>query len=274
MKVFYALLLAPGIAGAGVGYEFAIRAVDQSDIALVSRDGPVAPAVVTQYFVEGGKVRVGGPQAKTVYLFTDRTMYVVDNGSRTVHVLKRATVTQAAAHYADALKQLQDAASRASSEDRPEAQRRAADMKVVSDRVGQPVPRQYRVTARFESVDGKACRIWEMREGEAKRLELCVAAAATVPGGVEILNGMKTLSQFRQGANFALGVEFGLAEWWPDIAALGGVPLLIREYKYQSEISEVLLSGMRLAVPDTGQFDLPAGYQTQDGPDYVQWLVR
>jgi hypothetical protein len=101
-----------------------------------------------------------------------------------------------------------------------------------------------------------------------------VAPTASLTGGAEILNGMKTLSQFRQGANFALGVDFGLGEWWPDVASLGGVPLLIREYKYDSVVSEVMLSGMRSGVPGAQPFDLPEGFPLQDGPEYVQWYAR
>ncbi len=259
---------------AGVVYDVAVQPVDQSNMALVSTSAPTPAAVVSQYFVEHGKVRVGGANAKTVYLFKDRTMYVIDNVSRSVHVLKHATLSQVAAQYADTVKRLEEAAANAPPDDRAEAERKAADMKEVSDRLQQPVPREYRVTVRLESVDGHACRIWEEREGDIKRLELCVAPAATVPGGTEIFNGMRTLSQFRQGSNFALGVDFGLSEWWSDIADLGGVPLLIREFKYDSVISEVTLTAMRQGVPRASLLDLPEGYQVQDGPDYGQWYPR
>lgn len=274
MRLFIALILSPALASAGVVYDVSIRPVDQSDIAPISPAAPSSAPVVTQYFVEDGKVRIGGPKAKTVYLFKDRTMYVIDNPSRSVHVLKHATLSQLAAHYADAVKQLESAVATAPPEERAEAERKAADMKVVSDRMRQTVPRDFRVTVRFESVDGRACRIWEEREKDEKRLELCVAPAATVAGGADILSGLKTLSQFRQGGSFALGIEFGLADWWPDFDLLGGVPLLIREYKYDSEVSETLLSEMRPGVPAGTQFDLPDGYQVQEGPDYTQWYVR
>ena len=100
-----------------------------------------------------------------------------------------------------------------------------------------------------------------------------MAPAATVPGGAEILNGMKTLSQFRQGSDFAFGVEFGLSDWWPDLASLNGVPLLIREYKYDSEVSEVMLTAMHEAAA-ASKWDLPAGYAIQDGPEYALWYMR
>ena len=105
-------------------------------------------------------------------------------------------------------------------------------------------------------------------------MELCVAPLTSVQGGADIMTGMKTLSQFRQGSNFAFGVDFGLSEWWPDIARLGGVPLLIREYKYDSVVSEILLTAIRQGVPKASLLDLPDGYQVQDGPDYAQWYLR
>ncbi len=274
MRLFIGLVLTPLLASAGVSYEVAIRQVDQSDLAPVGPGSPAAGAVVTQYFVEDGKVRVGGPKAKTVYLFKDRTMYVIDNSARSVHVLKHATLSEWAAHYADAVKQLQNAAAIAPPEERAEAERKASDMKEVSERMWQPVPRDFHVTVRFESVDGRACRIWEEREKDAKRLELCIAPPAMIPGGAEILSGFKTLSQFRQGSDFAFGIEFGLSEWWPDFATLGGVPILIREYKYDSQISEAMLSSVRPGVSAGNQFDSPDGYQLQNGPDYIQWYVH
>jgi hypothetical protein len=267
-------MLAPVLVHAGVLYDVSIRPVDQSNLAMGSSGGLPTPPVVTEYFVENGKVRVGGSKAKTVYLFEDRTMYVIDGAARSVHVLKHATLTALDAHYAAAIKQLEDAAAVAAPDDRVEALRKAADMKEVSARMRQAVPRDFRVTVRFESVDGRACRIWEELEQGVKRFELCVAPPAMVPGGAEILSGLKTLSQFRQGSNFALGIEFGLSDWWPDFATLGGVPILIREYKYDSEIAETLLSSVRTGVPAGTAFDLPDGYQVQDGPDYTQWYVR
>ena len=269
-----ALGLSPVLANAGALYDLTVRPVDQSNLEHVSPSVPTPTPAVTEYFVEDGKVRVGGAHAKTVFVFNDQTIYVIDNTSRTVHVLKRATLGEVAAHYAEEVKQLEEAAESAPVEERAEAQRKATNMREVSDRMRQTVPREYRVTVRFESVDGHACRIWEERENDAKRLELCVAPAAALPGGAEIYSGLKTLSQFRQGSDVALGVDFGLSEWWPDFASLGGIPLLVREFKYDSVVSEVTLTAMRPGVPSASLLDMPDGYQVQEGPGYAQWYMR
>ena len=92
-----------------------------------------------------------------------------------------------------------------------------------------------------------------------------MAPVAAVPGGAEIYGGLKTLSLFSQGSDVALGVDFGLSEWWPDFASLGGIPLMVREFKYDSVISEVTLDGLRAGVPSASLLDVPDGYQVQDG---------
>src|ERR1700722_14815333 len=114
---------------------------------------PTAAPAITQYFSNEGQVRVGGPNAKMVYLFKDGIMYAIDHPSRAVHVLKHATLSQVSAHYTDAVKQLEAAAAGAPADQRVEAQRKAADMQAVSDRLLQQVPRDYRLTTRFESAD-------------------------------------------------------------------------------------------------------------------------
>src|SRR5271165_1434752 len=161
-----ALGLGPLCAHAGVLYDLTVRPVDQSTLAHLSPNAPAAAPVVSEYFVEDGKVRVGGPSAKRVFVFKDRTIYVIDSTSRSIHVLKHATLSEATAHYADVVKQLEETAASAPAEERAEAQRKATAMREVSDRIRQPVPRDYRVTVRMESVDGHTCRIWEEREKE------------------------------------------------------------------------------------------------------------
>jgi hypothetical protein len=274
LKHLCVLLLTPMLADAGVVYDVAIRSVGPTNLAVSAPESSAVGAVVTHYFVQDGRVRVGGPNAKIIYVFDDRTMDVIDNTTHTVHVLAHATLGQVAAHYAEAVKQLENAAATAPPDSRAEAEQKAVDMKAASDRLLQRVARDYRVTVRFESVDGHACRIWEERERDAKRMELCVAPVGAVPGGAEILSGMKTLSRFRQGADFAFGVELGLSEWWPDFSTLGGIPLLVREYKYDSVVSEVMLTGMRQDTLSASIFAMPDGYRVLNGPDYAMWYVR
>jgi hypothetical protein len=142
----------------------------------------------------------------------------------------------------------------------------AQDLREHDGRQSQPVPRSYRRTDRSETVDGHPCRIWEESEGNAKRLELCVAPVSKLQGGADILRGMKALSQYWRGSIFALGVEYGSAQWWPGIEGLGGVPILIREFKEDTAVSEITLTAIRSAAPSAALFAPPDGYTMQEQP--------
>jgi hypothetical protein len=268
LRYAFALLFCPAIGAAGVTYDFSVQEIDQLNMASTAA-GVSAPApLVTRYFVDHGRVRIGAAGAKTVYLYEDQTVYAIDDASRSIRVLKHATLSQIAAHYADAVSRLEQAAEAAPPQDRAEAQRKASDLKAASERLQKPVPREYAMTVRFESVDGHACRIWEEREGEVKRLELCVAPTAALPGGDELLNGLNLLGAFREGGTRALGVDFGLSDWRPDLLHLGGVPLLIREFRYGSLVREVTLTSIRAGEPAASLWALPEGYRLQEDPGY------
>jgi hypothetical protein len=271
MRYAFALLFCPVIASAGVTYDFGVQQLDQSNLAAARPGAAAAAPAVTRYFVDKDRVRVGAPGAKRVYLIEDRTVYVIDEASRTIRVLKHAALSDVAAHYADAVRQLRQAAVAAPPAERAGALRKADALMAESDRLLQPAPREYRMTSRFEAVDGQGCRIWEEREADVKRLELCVAPTGAVPGGADLLNGMNILSEFRQGAQRALGVDFGLSAWWPDMVHLGGLPLLIREFKYDSLVSEVTLTAIRPGIQSASLWMLPEGYRLEEVADYDDW---
>jgi len=269
-----AFLESPGVARAGVVYELSVQPVQQSLTTPASPSDSAPAPVVTEYFVDHAAVRIGGPAAKTVFLFKGKTMTVLDTTEHIGHLLQRATTAEFLKHYAEEVSLLKEAATRAPSDEREAAEQKAASMQAISDRLQTPIERDYKETARFDAVEGRACRIWEERENGAKRLEICVAPAARVPGGAQILAGMKTLSEFHEGGQFAIGVDFGFSDWWPDFALLGGVPLLIHEFKYDSIVTEIALKGIRDNPSPPPSLETPADYRMQDGPDYAQWYVR
>jgi hypothetical protein len=82
---------------------------------------------------------------------------------------------------------------------------------------------------------------------------------------------MRVLSAFRQGGKWALGVDFGLSDWWPDIVHLGGVPLKIRVFKYDSLTREVTLTSIHPDNPGASLWDVPEGYKVEEGPQYSEW---
>jgi hypothetical protein len=146
------------------------------------------------------------------------------------------------------------------------AQQIAAAMKAATQSQQHSLPADYAVTDRSESVDGRACRVWEEREGGATRVEFCVTSTQSVPGGPEILAGIKALCQYYHGSLFALGVEFGMRNPWPAIEKFHGVPILIREFRGGRAVTETRLSHMRPGLSPGSFLDVPAGYPVHARP--------
>lgn len=260
------VVAAPHTSGAVV-YDVAIKNVDKSA-------DPDAPSTVMRFVVDAGKVRIGGATAKRVYIFKDRVMYVIDNTDSSVHTLRHATVADFTAHYADVLKQLESSAGRAAPADKADADAKVANTKVALQRQQDTVTRNYHLTDVTETIDGHSCRVWEERENDIKHFEFCVVPSAALPGAAQILEGIRTLSEFREGSKFALGIDFGNGAWWSDVFRFGGVPVQIREYRYELPANEITLTAVHTGVPAAGAFDLPTAYRAEDGPDYSSWYVR
>jgi hypothetical protein len=254
VRLLFGLALISGMAHAGVVYDLNNRSLTT----------PPSASVVAHYFVQDDKVRVAASDGKMVFIFKDQTIYVIDNTARSVSAEKYATLDQIAAKATNTLKKLQDAAASAPADQRAMLEQAARQTKELGDQHSQPASRSYRITDRSESVAGHHCRIWEESESGVKRLELCVAPVKTVPGGADVLRGMRTLSQYWRGSTFALGVEYGPTPWWSGIDTLGGVPILIREFKGGNAIGETTLTAMRVDVPGASHFDLPDGYSVQE----------
>jgi hypothetical protein len=215
---------------------------------------------VAQYFVQDGKVRAGGLDQRTVYVFKDARVYVIDNSAKSIQVVTSALVAQAAEILDARVTNIEESAAKLPPDKRAILDKMAADMEAMNDSRRMAVPREYHVTDRSEAVDGRACRIWEAAEWHAKRFEICVASKSEVAGSSEILQGMQSLSGYWQGSIFALGVKLGNAGWWPGIAGLRGLPILIREFKDGTAVSETRLTAIRNGVRGASMFDLPSSY--------------
>jgi hypothetical protein len=247
-----ALLLMPALTQAATSYTLTMRS-------LTPQEKPPAP-VVAQVSVEAGKVRVDAGNGSPM-IFRDDSIYSIDDKTRTVRVVRNATYDQGAARMVENLKQLRAARETSPPEKRAFLDEAITHLEQINALARRPAARALQATTRSESVDGLKCQVWEQHEGGIKSLELCVAAADTVPGASEIIAGLKELNRYPHGADLALGASLGRDDWWPAIEGLAGVPILIRAFSNDVKVSESTLTGMRQGVPSTTLFEIPTGYQ-------------
>jgi hypothetical protein len=249
------LLLIPALAHADARYTMASR----------TASGLSAPIVV-EYLVAKEVVRVGASEAQRYQLFKDGTIYFVDTASRSVQTVPDATLNRIRQLMAEQVKKMEDTASKAPPDGREMAERAATMMKEVNQARWKDVPRDFRETSRSETAAVGPCRVWEEFEQGIKRLELCVAPTGAVPGGADILRGMRILSEYLHGSAVAFGVDFGSADVWPRIEALGGLPVIIREFKDGAAVSEMTMTAAREVFKGAKLLEVPSDYLRKEGP--------
>jgi hypothetical protein len=241
-----ALTLMGSLAHAGVAYDLTLRPLGNSP----------SPPVTLGYIVQGDTIRIEAPTG-TVTLLREGTFYQLDSKAQTAVARPGFTLDNARKALADKAQRFADEAAKAPADTK--AQQMADVMKKVAE--PPPISRDYSMTDRSETADGRSCRIWEEHEQGFKRLELCVVPAAALPGGADILAGMKAMCQYIYGSGLAFGVLFGPTDVWPSVQSLGGVPVLVREFDKGGAISEITLTAPRPVSPDATLFEVPSGYK-------------
>ena len=76
---------------------------------------------------------------------------------------------------------------------------------------------------------------------------------------------MRVLSGYFHGSLFAFGVEFGPVNVWPQIESLGGLPVVVREFKDGVAVSETTVTGARHISDSPGLFEIAPDYVIKEG---------
>ncbi len=255
-RFILALLSLPALANAGVTYQMTTQSFGRLG------GGPSS----SDYVVQGDKIRINASDGKTVFIFRDESIYVIDSVARSAQVLRHATLEESARQLHESVKRLEALAASAAPDRRAMSEQAAAMTKDIEERRRRQVTRDYRMTDRMEKSEGRACHMWEEWEQDAKRLELCVVPAPAFPGGADVLVGMKSLSPYLHGSVFAVGVEFGPVSGWSGIEGLGGVPVIVREFQGGQMVHETRLTRFRADYVKASAFEVPEGYPVQEGP--------
>jgi len=247
------MMLVPSVVGAGTSFDMTAR-----DLTY-----PTMEPSISHHFVQNGQTRIETADGVAA-LFRNQSIITIDSKSRTFRINNGVTREQILARMVAQVDALRRKAATLPADQRAKMEQQAAYLENRRLETANTIPREYTVTLRSEVVDGHECRIWRETENGAMRLELCVVPVGELPGGDEILAGMKTLSDYPAfGSVAAVGVELGYGEWWPGIESLVGLPLLVREFEHGDAAFEFTITNVHSDVPVGTRFDIPKGYQRQ-----------
>jgi hypothetical protein len=219
---------------------------------------------------EDGKLRMEhyeGTKQTAVMIFKDDVLYVLDPADSSYVLIDRASIRQIADTVNPALEQMQAQLERLPPEQRAMVEQMLNDS-MPGGLGGGPQPlREVRRTGRVDEVAGMSCRIHEMLADGLLEREVCVAAAGSMPGGLQFyaaLSRMGRLMQELMDSIDAPWLKQSIDEQWTNVEKLEGVPIRGREYQNDEVVSELVVKDIREEVAPAGSFGVPEGYTRRE----------
>ena len=214
--------------------------------------------------IQGGNMRadMNGTADRQSMILTAKAMYVVDHKERTYTVMDDAMLRRIGGQMAQARQQMEAQMANLPPEQRAMMQRAMSGM--TGQQAGAAAHTEYRRTARTEAAAGVACKVWEGYAAGKKTEEVCIAAASAIPGGNELLAGMKQLGERIARMTQSMGFSGNaMQQVWSALNTLGGLPIIQRDYEGGRVRSTSTLKAVRSEAVPASSFAPPAGYRAR-----------
>jgi hypothetical protein len=223
---------------------------------------PPAPSVNKLYF-DGGRMRSNDSDGDGA-IFKNKTIYALNSENKSYTMVDKAAVDRMAGPLAEARKKMEAQMAGMT----PEQRAMMEKMMGGAAPGGKAPKRDVKATGRSESVAGFKCTIWEVSVNGQKDQELCATPASSIPGGTDVLAVMREIGTMLQGLSEGLGTMARRTahEEWKDVAKIGGVPILTRDFVDGQPSSETRLAVIRNESVPASMFEVPAGYKEKKMP--------
>jgi hypothetical protein len=236
-------------------------------VELVNHDIPGNTTELSQkMYVEGGNGRFVDEEGRAT-IIKGNTMFIVDDSDQTYIAFDKATMAQLSKQIAAAMARMKDQLSKMPPEQRAQIEAMMAktpgmggeDQKWVVDVVD---------TGKSDKVDGRNCRVWDVKRNGELDDQLCVVPFSQLPGKENFqaifANFAKVFEEMAKSVPTLSGVmnnEFSAQ------AKIGGFPVRSRAYQNGKlgDEEELVKVWREQAIP-AAMFEIPAGYKPKQMP--------
>ncbi|HEX6637374.1 MAG TPA: DUF4412 domain-containing protein [Steroidobacteraceae bacterium] len=261
LKTIVLLALAmgvPGLAGAGVYVEMVDHKVGADKTTLVQK-----------MYVQGTSGRFvdiddqGGKPRETATIIKNGTLYAIDDQDKSYVMLDKATMDQLGKKLSDGLSQMKEQLAKMPPEQRAQVEQMlskqipgfaGSDQKWTVEAVD---------TGKTDKVDGRTCRLWDVKRNGELDEQLCVVPFDALPGKENFQavfgNFAKVFEEMAKTVPMLSGLmsnEFSAQE------KINGFPVRSRDYENGklSDMERVMSVWREQSVP-AAMFEIPAGYR-------------
>jgi hypothetical protein len=233
-------------------------------VELVDHDIPSGKVELSQkMYVQNGQGRFVDSAGRTT-LIKNGTMYVIDDADKSYIAFDKATMEKLAVKINEAMAQMQEQLAKLPPEQRAQMEAMlpamgGGDKKWVVEAID---------TGKSDKVDGRACRVWDIKRNGELDDQMCVVAYSSLPGKENFqamfANFAKVFEEMAKSVPMLAGMmtnEFGAQ------AKVNGFPVRTRGYENgKLGDTEHNVSVWREEAIPASMFEVPAGYKQKQMP--------
>jgi len=243
--------LAAQAAGAGVYVE------------LVDRDLASGKTELSQkMYVQSGLGRFVDAEGRST-LIKDGTLYIIDDADKSYVAFDKATMEQLAKKINGAMEQMKEQLAKLPPDQRAQMEQMMPGMSGEKKWVVEALD-----TGKSDKVDGRACRIWDIKRNGELDDQLCVVPYSSLPGKENFqamfANFAKVFEEMAKSVPMLSGMmtnEFGAQ------SKVNGFPVRTRAYEDgKLGNTEHSMSVWREEAIPASMFTVPAGYKQKQMP--------
>jgi hypothetical protein len=250
IPLFIAGLCAAQAAGAGVYVE------------IVNHDLTANTTELQQkMYVQDGNGRFVDADGRAS-IIKGNTMYIVDDSDKSYVVFDKATMEQLATKLNAAMEQMKEQLAKMP----PEAREQMEQMMGT----GGAKTVEAIDTGKSDKVDGRACRLWDIKRNDELDDQICVAPYASLPGKENFQVMFQNFAKvFEEMAKSVPALSGMMSSEFAAQSKVNGFPVRTRGYEdAKLGDQEQLVKVWREEVIPASMFEIPAGYKlkSMSGP--------
>ena len=233
-------------------------------VELVDHDIPSGKVELSQkMYVQNGQGRFVDSGGRTT-LIKDGTMYVIDDADKSYIAFDKATMEKLAVKINAAMAQMKEQLAKMPPEQRAQMEAMlpgmaGADKKWVVEAID---------TGKSDKVDGRSCRVWDIKRNGELDDQMCVVPYSSLPGK-ENFQAMfeKFAKVFEEMAKSVPMLSGMMTNEFAAQAKVGGFPVRTRGYENgKLGDTEHNVRVWREEAMAATMFDVPAGYKQKQMP--------
>ena len=218
--------------------------------------------VSQKMYVQSGNGRFVDEDGRAT-IIKGETMYIVDDADKSYVVFDKATMEQLAKKINDATAQAKEQLAKLPPEQR--AQVEALMAAQMPGLLGEP--QKFTVdaidTGKADKVDGRACKVWDVKRNDQLDEQLCVVPYSSLPGKENLPAVFAKFAKvFEEMAKSVPMLQGMMTDEFSALTKVNGYPVRTRGYERgKLGDSETLVKVWREENVPAAMFEIPAGYK-------------